>query len=441
MYPSLFFKECRQLVKSILYWVFIGVILVFYATQLGSDFAADDIREAKQNTLYNSSNPLMVPPEGLESYGTRSAEIPEQVMPAAAYSLYQEYLENNYIAYPIGFYKNVRLNDSQQQRVAEIIHAITGLTPAELAETIQQMYSSFDRSMPIFTNALDFEEFIPIRTDYEQFQRCMQEVDDMIGGGSKYALDNLKSFGHVPVTYEEKAAEQREIITTEQVTRPYARLFCDYMGIVCALFSVFVPVAFLLRDRRGGCAQLIASRCIPSAGFLLMRYFAVLTMLTLPFFLLSLPSLVELARYGSTQGWSVDLLAFFKYILGWLVPTLMFSTSVGFFFTVLTDTPIGVALMFLYSMFSIFTTNGLSSGSYGLSLAIRHNNLWNAQAMRQHFSALIFNRLFYVILSLVLLAAAILLYEQKRRGKLDVYGMLQKILSRFKGTGPARSQD
>ncbi len=64
MVRALFFKECRQVLKSILYWVFLGVILVFYATQMGMDFAGNDIREAKQSTVYNFSNPLMEPPRG-----------------------------------------------------------------------------------------------------------------------------------------------------------------------------------------------------------------------------------------------------------------------------------------------------------------------------------------------------------------------------------------
>ena len=65
MVPALFIKECRQILKSILYWVFLGVILVFYTTQLGMNFAGDDIQEAKQSTVYNFSNPLMEPPQGL----------------------------------------------------------------------------------------------------------------------------------------------------------------------------------------------------------------------------------------------------------------------------------------------------------------------------------------------------------------------------------------
>ncbi len=438
MVPALFIKECRQILKSILYWVFLGVILVFYTTQLGMNFAGDDIQEAKQSTVYNFSNPLMEPPQGLENYGTRSAEIPEQVMPAATYRLWGEYSENKYLCYPIGFYKNVRLNDSQQERIAQIIEEITGQTPEQLGNTVQKAFSKFDPNLPIFENSLNFSDFVPIRVSYEQFKAYMAEIDSTLGGGSGYALENLASYGHVPVTYEEKAAEQKEIITMEKVTRPYARLFCDYMGIVCALFSVFVPVAFLLRDRRAGCAQLIASRCIPSACLILIRYLAVLTMLTIPFFLLSLPALVELAVYGASQGWSVDYLAFVKYIFAWLVPTLMFCTSVGFFFTILTDTPIGVALMFLYSMFSIFTANGLSSGQYGLSLAIRHNNLWHADVIHSNFEALCFNRLFYVAVSLVLIAATVILYELKRREKLDVYGKLQKIISRVKGSVPTR---
>ena len=51
-------------------------------------------------------------------------------MPAAVSSLYVEFANNSYIAYPVGFYKNVRLSREKQAEMAQILSGLTGV-PAE----------------------------------------------------------------------------------------------------------------------------------------------------------------------------------------------------------------------------------------------------------------------------------------------------------------------
>ncbi|ASA23841.1 ABC transporter permease [Paenibacillus donghaensis] len=415
---SLFFKECRQISRSIIYLVFIGVVVLFYFSQLGNSVGAD-IREAQSSAEYNSINPLMKPPPDAKSYGSKAAEIPEQVMPGAIASLVFEHLQNGYTAYPIAFYKNVKLNAKEQAQVADIITEITGTTP----EVIMDINAE--------------EKAIPLVVSYETFRTKMAEVDDLIGGGSKYALDGLKEFGNAPITYEEKLADYQNFIEEDRITGAYARLFSDYMGITLALFSIFVPVSFLMRDRRARMNELIYSRRFGSSRLILCRYWAMILMLLLPIVLLSLIPLVQLIGYGMRNNVSVNLWAFLTYIAAWLLPTVMVTTAVGFLLTTLTDTPIAIAVQFLWGFLDISANKNLLGGDYGAELSIRHNTLDNLQAMKDGFTALTLNRSLYALFSLLLIMATILIYELKRRGKLDIYGRVQKIFTNRKSAAKA----
>ncbi|MNI02578.1 ABC-2 family transporter protein [compost metagenome] len=403
---KLFLTECRQTSKSMIYFVFIGVMLLFYFTQL-SDFAGSDIAEVQNASGYNIQNPLMKPPPDADNYGSVEAEIPEQVMPAALNQLLSEYANNEYTTYPVGFYKNVKLSQKQQEKVAAIVKDITGQRPEDL---------------------MNKQDKLPILITYESFKVKMAELDTLLGGGSNYEESRLQEYGNTPVTYEKKLAEYHNFLQVDQVTGAYARLFCDYMGIVISLFSVFVPVAFLIRDRKAGVKELLYSRKYSSAGFILARYFALVTMLLLPVLLLSLLPLTQLALYGSKHHITVDLWAFAKYILAWLLPTLMTTTAVAFVLTTLTDTPIAIAVQLFWSYTDILSGSSyIYGGHYGTQLAIRHNTLDNLQAMLDGLPALILNRSLYVLFSLLLVAITIVLYELKRRGKLDVYGHFHQI--------------
>ncbi|MBT2290259.1 ABC transporter permease [Paenibacillus albidus] len=403
---KLFLTECRQTLKSIIYFVFIGVMILFYFTQL-SEFAGADIAEVQHPSGYNSRNPLMKPPPDADNYGSREAEIPEQVMPAALNQLLSEYANNQYTTYPVGFYKNVKLSQEKQEKVAKILQDITGQRPEDLMKE---------------------QGKLPLLITYDSFKVKMAELDTLLGGGSKYEESRLEEYGNLPVTYEEKLAEYHNFIQVDKVTGAYARLFCDYMGIVISLFSVFVPVAFLIRDRKAGVKELLYSRKHSSAGFILARYFALVTMLLLPVLLLSLFPLTQLALYGSKHHIAVDLWAFAKYILAWLLPTLMTTTAVAFVLTTLTDTPIAIAVQLFWSYTDLISGSSyIYGGHYGTELAIRHNTLDNLQAMQDGLPDLILNRSVYVLFSLLLVGVTIVLYELKRRGKLDVYGYFHQI--------------
>ncbi len=431
---SLFIKECGHLLKSLIYLVFIAVVVIFYITQLGN-YAGDDIKQAKSNTEYSYQNPLMKPPPNAESYGTKQAEIPEQVMPNAIVSLLSEYQQNNFITYPIGFYKNIKLNEKEQLVIADIIKELTGESIDVLLKKLAVYNES--RTQAYLNGAPDptTEGIINVVVDYDTFKERLTQIDKVLGGGSKYSKDWLASYASIPITYEEKLAEYNSFISEDRILGAYARLFSDYMGITISLFSIFVPVSFLMRDRRYRINELLSCHKKSSLSIVISRYCAVVVMMILPFFLLSIRPTVQLVTYGIQSSTAVDPLAFVKYIITWLVPTLMTTTAVGFIFTVLTDTPIAIIIQLAWSfIFDLMDISRLHGGNYSTELTIRHNTLGNLQAVKDGITALTINRVSYTLISLLIIALTAYLYEQKRRGRIDIISGIQKIYRHIKGT-------
>ena len=402
-------KECKAISKSIIYFAFVAVVVLFYATQFGNS-AGNDIKQfaTQEETLMEplSKNPLIAPIFGQDNYGFTNAEIPEQVMPNAISRLLDEYANNSFTSYPIGFYRNVKLSDKQLSEIEILLMEMTGLSVNELNSS---------------------DGIIPVIISYDEFKEDMKHIDKMIGGGSYYDPSNLKQYGSIEITYEERLAEHDVILNSDRITGAYARLFCDYMGITLALFSVFVPVSFLLRDRRSKMNELIYSRKKSSASIVLTRYFALVCMTLLPFILLSLIPTVQLSVFAAQHSMSVDYLAFIKYIGTWLVPTVLATTAIAYCFTMLTDTPIAIILQLVWSLYGVFSSaNVLEGGRYGVEIAIRHNKLGNLQLVQESMNALIANRLSYTAVSLFLVLVTVFLFNLKRRGKLNVFNGFKK---------------
>ena len=84
----LFFKECKKVICSLTFFLYVAVVVVMYGTQFASAL----------------NEPIERPKIGAEWYGTKEADLPEVVMPAAVESLVDEYLKGSFDAYPYMFY-------------------------------------------------------------------------------------------------------------------------------------------------------------------------------------------------------------------------------------------------------------------------------------------------------------------------------------------------
>ncbi|WP_223068695.1 ABC transporter permease [Paenibacillus caui] len=439
MYGVLFLKECKRTVKSIPYLILVVMLLVFGYTQIVPEFSMIEKPEPNQ-----------------ASYGVKYEEIPGVIMPSAAKSLYSEFAANTYVAYPLGFYKNVKLSDNKQARMADILSELTG-TPKEdfmksagvKPETGSTLRIGDGSLMNLTPNGDgSYKLTIPkgqssgsesagsAITDvtvakgltYERFRELMKQADKLIGGGSMYdGIYLTRQFGRVPMTYDDALLQYNDIIEKDRISGAYARVFCDYFGLVLGIFPVFIAVALGMRDRRAGMLDLIYTRKASSIQIVFTRYLAMIVMMLLPVLLMAVYAAISVA--GKYSGMETDGLAFVKYSLGWLLPTLMASTAVGVFLTELTDFPIAIAVQGLWWFLGMFAGMKHLDGGYGWDLFLRHNKIGNTQVFLDNFNTLLTNRILYAGLSIVLILLTVWIYELKRRGKLHAYNRIPKIFN------------
>ncbi len=427
----LFFRELKKVVFSVAFAIFAVALVAMPVSQDVLDFSDRKIEQ----------------PQPGQDYGVQNKEAPEVIMPAALDTLARAFCQNSYVTYPIGFYKNVKLDSAKQREMADILSALTGLSAEELLAlngqdgqgyaigtddglSVQQD-GGFSVTMPSDAQAGAQAGRISLKesVDYAFFKDCMERADRLVGGGSDYAPEKLARFGVVPLTYEEAAAQYERTKQTDHFTGAYARLFSDYLLVgVLSVLPVFLSVALCLRDKRARMNGLLYTRRASSARLIFTRYAAVLTAVMLPTILLFYLS--NLSVWGLYPGEALDYLAPLKYALGWGLPSVMISSAVGMFFTELTDTPIAVAIQGLWWFVDINLGLTEMQGGYSLfRLSPRHNSLRHTQNFIDGFGSLAANRILFAALALLLVAATVLVYEQKRRGRLDGYGKCKRFFA------------
>lgn len=425
----LFGKELKKALLSIPFLLLLAVTFLFYSTQLGDSL--DD------------SQKITPPQPGQESYGTMPSDDPALIMPAALNDLYANFVSNSYNTYPWGFIRRVKLGSGDVEKMAGILGELSGNTAEEMfARVGTDAYRDGEVTMVMDENG-ELTRSVPQPSrensvspakgiSYERFAELMKEADSLLGGGSSYAPESLSGFGKRDKTYEEALAEYEASKEIDHFTGAHARLFADYMTIFAAWLPAFLMVSECLRDRRAKAREIIWARKVSSLKLTACRYFPVVLLSMIPILILAGIDTVRAA--GLYAGEAVDMLAYFKYALGWILPTVLFSAAAGMFFTELTDTPVGLLLSL--GAWVVDLNRGMlqMDGGYGGFLLMpRHNSLAGAQTFTKNFSALLANRIFYAALALALVAISALILEQKRKGVFYSYDNLKARLRHSKG--------
>ncbi len=404
---SLFFKECKKIIFSLTFLMYVVVVFAMYFSQ-----------------YVNDREPIVQPREDMDDYGTIAKEVPEILMPAAIDGLVIEYLSGSFTAYPIGFYKNVKLNEKKSAELCEIIYELSGITGEQL-----DGFSEFDKGdgydpVPDGNGGFSLvmrepvlpEVNIPESLTYERFRELMRQADKIIGGGSRYGDDDIiGNFSRVPKTYEDALAEYEQIFTEEKITPAYARLFCDYSCIDLAIMPVFVAAALAGKDKKSRIEQLVYSRKISSARLVLTRYAALVFVMIIPVLLTVIHAHVGVAEMY--KGYKLDNFAFLKYSAMWLLPNVLLSTAAGMLLTEIFSPLIAIFVQGAWWFGGVFASSGGLTGNItSFVLVPRHNNLFGADLFAETFKQFAFNRIFYTVLSLILVTVAVIVYEIKRRG-------------------------
>lgn len=396
---TLFFKECRIYFKSILFYIYIFAFFVFFITQF-------------------SDVPLLKEPQRSDqNFGRTYSDDPNVIMNMTMSRLLYECGINEYIAYPVGFYKKVKLNEKKQKQVFEIMENITGLS---IEEIYRRYYDYWEKTKDMDQKEEDLEEkffqeeFSFADKSYKVFQEEMQKIDHILGGGSYYQKDRLKQNAYVPMTYEQAKEEYDSIIRDDKVVGAYARLFCDYMGIMLGILPVFLAVFRELWDQKAKAVEVIYSKQISSIKLLLSKYLALLFISFLPVFVFGIVILTQAMFFSGFLGVKGDIGLYFAYLASWLLPTTMFTLSLGMLCSLLTGKAVGILVQAFIWCFCIFSGN--IKGEAGWNLVPRFNSFGKYRVFKDMYTEFIVNRTVYTIIVLVLFFVSVIILEWKRSG-------------------------
>ena len=400
----LFFKECRKTIRSFTFWIYCMIVALFFFTQYYADCSQRD--EA--------------PRPGQEDYGYKIVEDHDLTMYKALNTLTEEYASNRYVCYPFGFYKGVRLKEEKQKKVEEYILESSGAEHSDIEELIKngQLYN-VDHGASSFTEY----ELDPIDVSagmtYDRFVDIMEDIDDLLGGGSQYETDSLiERYSRVPMDYEDAVEEYDDFTEKDGVTGSLARYFSDYMGIVLAIMPVFVAAAFVAADRKSRMTGLIYARRISSFRLVLTRYAAlVFTMFVPVLIMIVIAFLQALIVYN---GDDIYMTAMFTLPVFWLLPNIMEAAAAGVLFTELFSGGTAIIVQFVWWYLSLMTGSAGLSGKIGrFTLICRHNTPYRRMDFLMRHDQFVFNRIFYMLLSLAMIMLAVLIYDMKRGGRFN----------------------
>lgn len=398
----LFFKECKKIISSMTFVLYAVTVVAMYVSQ------------------FLPIEAITKPAPGLPYYGTIEREEPEVLMPAATRVLITEYLSESYTAYPFGFYKEVRLEEAASEAMSKIIMELTDMTKEELDSYKEMQADSYEAIIDengntsfVYKESV-MPEYEMVDLSYERFRELMVQADELIGGGSKYSEKYLMdNFSQIPMTYEEALAEYEEITEEENVAESYTRLYCDYMGIVLSIIPVFVCVGLWQLDKKSQMEQLIFSRKTSSAKLIGNRYVAMVVCMAIPVLLTFVHALMGVNRIYPEKD-----IAFVNAIglgLYWLLPNIMIVTAAGALISELFAPLFAIFVQGIW-WYTVLEMNHLTGDISKWTLIIRHNTLGDAWLFTNQFADFVWNRAYYIVLSILAVSLTMLIYEKKRKG-------------------------
>lgn len=392
---SLLAKELKITFTSLTYWVVVMFLGVFLYSQIGTDMT-----------------PLKKPEPNQESYGIAPTKDKEQIQAQTYGNLLTEYSFESFTTYPFGFSKDVRLSDSEQDQVRKILENASGKSIDEL----QKLFEEYSKKLQTSTAPDVFAIPLAEGHSYQKFEEDMEKVSSLLGKGSSYEKDWYLSSASKKMTYEDAKKEFESIVRKDHVTGAYARIICDYLGIILAVVPVFIGATVLLRDRRSKSQGVICTRSLSSARLIGTRYFSAVLLMLIPVLLFCINPALQAMFSADKIGASGDLLLFFEYIAGWTLPTILAVLGISFLITELFGGIAAVVVQIGLFFWQLSAVGMNLVGAVGFNLIPRFNTVGSRTVFEDIFRQLVVNRVFWSGVGMICLLLTIFIYDFKRKG-------------------------
>jgi len=318
---------------------------------------------------------------------------------AALDSLWSDYLSNDYFITLRSAMKHISLSKRKQEKIYNILLEIEDYT-ANDADDINM----------------------------DEFYRLLRKAGAVIGGNNDYKNPDMyfnrdrRRVSFDLATYEQALTEYNKFAVGDGVSGGLARLFAGHISIACLLLGGIVAVFYLLKDKKHG--ETLSGKSISSVRMFTTKYIALNVTLLLPVLLLAAAATVHagwIAKEISAAGF--DVFAFFKVSVFWILPTIMFATAFTMLITAATNTPTAVIMLA-----PLWWAQMPVRDSFGLHMAIINFYYeFSYNLYRIARPEIIINRIFYTMVSLILVCVTVWLYHLRRGGRWNVSAIFRNI--------------
>ncbi len=380
----LIYKEIKYQLKSIILYIFIGVVALFYFTQffhLPSNI--DDLEPTPPEEISDNMY-------GLPSYGVTSVDDPMLEMQIVYSRLILTARIGQVLKHGFIINKQLNLTDEQKDFLKYSANKISskGIVEGKLVPNVT----------------------------YKEYKEIIKKVDEELGGNTQFNEKYISSYINRPKTYEEAIKSFEDIVNKDKITGAFGRIFADYMGITAGIFPIFLSAFILTRDKRFKAHEIIYNRNISSFKYILSKYIAVNIIILLCYLAFATHATFIFSQLASVSNYSINYFSFYYYTLTWVFPTVLFVTSLSFLLSIVFNN--GIVTLPVFTILWFISLMPLK-GEYGLSkYVIRFNTVGQYDNFIMWQGDIIFNRVAYLVVSIILVLLASLIWSWKR-GNID----------------------
>ncbi len=414
MFFSLLRKECEMWGKNVLLYIFIIMIFMFYTTQMGSE---NDISKPVENN------------DGYYGYNITTDET--DIMNETIYTLVREYSNNSYSSYPLMFYKEKKLSPKESDEVAKILETLLGKDETQWESDLDEYYNSVSEKKDEVTGIVEVvsQQTFPLCVDsdvkYSDFLAMMSQVESYVGNGSNYSLASMQNIA-VPMTYQQALENYEKTISINDVASAYARLFCDYTGILLGIVPAFFAITRVYKDKKNQVSQVVNCKKVSTLKLVCSKYLAMVIMTFIPVLILSILPLIHATFVSNINGVQTQYYIFAIYCFGWLLPTILFVVAFAYFFASLFENLLPILFSILLWFISIASSASTGLINAGYNLIPRFNELGSYDKFEKILPQLIENRIIYSVASILIVGLIIIVVSKKRVGRLQFNAKLFK---------------
>lgn len=380
MFLNLFLKEFKYTLKNISFYILAAVILLFCLSQAPLPSSHKSLRPLTPDKIKTEYTGF---PYGVKNITDHKKEIRTMYI-----ELDRSYKEGN--VYKNRILINVKVNLSSTEK-KYIKDAMDKIAPPEYSD-------SGDDKL--------------IKVSYNQYLNIIRDLDKKLGGSTWFNDENRHIFLTEPKTYEDAVNEYNILISKDKVTNAAAREAADYMGITAGLFPVFIASFILIRDKRSRMQELICSRSVSPLNYIISKYAAVCAAVSLPYIILDTLYTYAYYRMSKFNNYSIDIFAFYRYTIWWVIPTILFTIALGMLISAVFNNGIAaIPVQFMLWVYSITTLKG--NYSFGRFI-IRFNTFGDYDNYIKWSRSIMENRIFYIAVSAALILVTVAVWSKKR---------------------------